>query len=377
LNLTSAQPKESPVNDAVLNALSRIASLSSLVQSERGAQELLQDNALFHLAYAKQTRLNDLRSEFGGQHLRTVWISNNVELLADAPWEGEVRALEKNFFQDQDPTSIQKKCADLKRSLVIINNNDTHKDGSTEDLAGWIQRCPDTIFVAWDWDNHHWLSLSYPLAALSDVYCPAHYENQYALSRFNAAAQVVPCGIVQWTSEFLGTRFDALASAVRSDGPLGKHIYYPGFKFRNQVITTLGPKYPDVCFTTHQFHQLTPEEKFLEWAGFKLHLIVPVLNDVPIRMFDAWATGGIPLVPESLRFSPVFSDVDQRDILFYSAADIITPEPLLERGLALFDSGGKDGIRRRHDYGLSRHHGEERIRRMLDAAKQLIGFKWP
>ena len=51
-------------------------------------------------------------------------------------------------------------------------------------------------------------------------------------------------------------------------------------------------------FTTHQFHDLTQEQKFLDWVSFKRHFIVLKVNDVPIRLFDAWATGGIPLVPE-------------------------------------------------------------------------------
>ena len=244
-------------------------------------------------------------------------------------------------------------------------------------MARWVARCPDTVFLAWDWDNHHWLSLSYPLAALVDVYCPAHYENLYPLSRFNAAIAVVPCGTVQWTVAFLRARQELMLNAVRADGPLGKHIYYGAFGYRNQVIATLEPRYPDVRFTTHQFHDLTPDEKFLEWVGFKLHMIVPVLNDVPIRLFDAWVTGGIPLVPESLRFSAVFADVDARDVVYYSAADVLEPQAMVKSAVDLFDSGGREGMLRRHNYGLLLHHGEQRLKRMLDVARDLIGFTGP
>jgi hypothetical protein len=363
--------------DAVLAALRQITGTAALVEAQLGMQTQMQGDAFFQLAYAKQSRMNHLRLALGCQKIRTVWVTNNIRMLSDAALAGKVRALEKDFFSTEDPMSVEKKCADLNRSVVVVNNNDAHEAGSSDRLARWVARCPDTVFLAWDWDNHHWLSLSYPLAALVDVYCPAHYENLYPLSRFNAAIAVVPCGTVQWTVAFMRARQELMLNAVRVAGPLGKHIYYGAFGYRNQVIATLEPRYPHVRFTNHQFHDLTPEEKFLEWVGFKLHMIVPVLNDVPIRLFDAWVTGGIPLAPESLRFSTVFADVDARDVVYYSAADMLEPQAMIRNALELFDTGGREGMLRRHNYGLLRHHGEQRLRRMLEVARDLIGFTGP
>ena len=275
---------------------------------------------------------------------------------------------------DDDPASIQEKVALLEDALVIVNNNDAHHAGNIERVSEFFRHFKRVIFLVWDWDNHHWLSLSYPLAAIADVYCPSHYENLYQLTRFNAATITVPCGIVQWPTSFLEAHAADLLQAERSDQPLGRHIMYGGFQYRNQVIATLSRHYPDVGFSTHQFHELTPGQKFQEWLQHKLHFIVPVLNDVPIRLFDAWVTGGIPLVPESLRFSPVFSDVNACDIAFYSAADLIEPAALVARSCRLFDDGGATAILRRHRYGLAHHHGDERIRQMVGAAQQLIGF---
>ena len=111
--------------------------------------------------------------------------------------------------------------------------------------------------------------------------------------------------------------------------------------------------------------------------GFKRHFIVLKLNDVPIRLFDAWATGGIPLVPESLRFSAVFEDMHPCDVVFYSASDVVTPQAMIEEAHALFDADGQMGILRRHQYGLGRHHGEQHLCRMLDVARELVGFTGP
>ena len=363
--------------DALKAIVSEATAALMIAESQFAIQTRLQDPIFYQLAHAKNMRIQHLVKANLGRPLKTVWISHNIKLLANAPWTGDVRALTKDFFADGDPSDVARKCHDIQQSIVVLNNNDAHEAGGTDRLARWVARCPDTVFLAWDWDNHHWLSLSYPLAALVDVYCPAHYENLYPLSRFNAAIAVVPCGTVQWTVAFLRARQELMLNAVRADGPLGKHIYYGAFGYRNQVIATLEPRYPDVRFTTHQFHDLTPDEKFLEWVGFKLHMIVPVLNDVPIRLFDAWVTGGIPLVPESLRFSAVFADVDARDVVYYSAADVLEPEAMVKSAVDLFDSGGREGMLRRHNYGLLRHHGEQRLRRMLDVARDLIGFTGP
>jgi hypothetical protein len=362
------------MTDAILTAFARASFVAELTRASQLSLSLLQDNALFQLAFLKQQRVNDLRAIFSGRPLHKIWLSDNIRLLENRFSGITLKSLEKGFFSDQDEALIQDKVALLENALVIVNNNDAHHEGNIERLSEFFRRFRRVIFVVWDWDNHHWLSLSYPLAAISDIYCPSHYENLYQLTRFNAATAPVPCGVVQWPASFLEAHAEALLRVERSNQPLGRHILYGGFQYRNQVITTLSQRYPNIGFSTRQFHELTPEQKFEEWIQHKLHLIVPVLNDVPIRLFDAWVTGGIPLVPESLRFSPVFSDVNACDIAFYSAADLIEPADLVERACRLFDEGGAAAILRRHHYGLAHHHGDERIRRMVKAAQQLIGF---
>lgn len=362
------------MTDAILTALGRASCVAELVRASQLSQSLLQDNALFQLAFLKQQRLTSLRAIFGGRPLHKIWLSNNIRLLENSFAGIATGYLEKGFFAAQDEAGIQEQAALLEDSLVIVNNNDAHHAGNIDRVSEFFRHFKRVIFVVWDWDNHHWLSLSYPLAAISDIYCPSHYENLYQLTRFNAATVPVPCGIVQWPAAFLEAHAAELLQVERSDQPLGRHIMYGGFQYRNQVIATLSQRYPGVGFSTQQFHELTPEQKFEEWLRHKLHFIVPVLNDVPIRLFDAWVTGGIPLVPESLRFSPVFADVNADDIAFYSAADLIEPAALVARACRLFDDGGAAAIRRRHHYGLTRHHGDERIRQMVRAAQQLIGF---
>jgi hypothetical protein len=362
------------MTDEILAAFGRVSFVSELVQSSQLSQSLLKDNALFQLAFRKQQRLNALRATFSGRRLSKIWLSSDIRLLKNSFSGIKAESLEKGFFSDQDEALIQDKSSLLEDALVIVNNNDAHYAGSIDRFSEFFRRFKRVIFGVWDWDNHHWLSLSYPSAAISDIYCPAHYENLYQLTRFNAATVLVPSGIVQWPASFLEAHAGDLVHVERSDQPLGRHVMYGDFQYRNQVIATLGRHYPNVGFSTHQFHELTPGQKLEEWMRHKLHFIVPVLNDVPNRLFDAWVTGGIPLVPESLRFSPVFSDANACDIAFYSATDLVDPADIVERACRLFDEGGTAAILRRHRYGLRHHHGEERIRRIVMAAQQLIGF---
>lgn len=348
--------------------------ISDLIQSNQLSTALLQDDALFQLNFIKAERLQRLRGIFGGRPLSRIYVSNNIRLLTGSYFGVECRSFDPDRLSDRSGNDSEGVAAAFENSLVILNNNDAHHNGSTERLADFLQSCTRTIIATWDWDNHHWLSLSYPLAALSDIYCPAHYDNLFSLTRFNAATAPVPCGVVQWSATFLEARMGDILSAERSDQPLGKHIQYGGFTYRNRVIATLAQRYPYIGFSTHQFHELPPEQKLAEWTRHKLHLIVPVLNDVPIRLFDAWVTGGIPLVPDSLRFSPTLLDADSRDVVFYSAADLIDPADLIDRAISLFDEGGEKGILRRHLYGLVRHHGEHRLRKILEASQQITGF---
>ena len=110
----------------------------------------------------------------------------------------------------------------------------------------------------------------------------------------------IPCGSNQWSSDFIKNYGVNNLLNKRSLLPLGKYYFYEKFIHRNKLITTLSNNYPDIGFVQNDFHQLTPEQKWGEWSNHALHWIAPVLNDLPIRFFDALITGGIPIIPSGL-----------------------------------------------------------------------------
>lgn len=333
-----------------------------------------QDEAFFHLAAAKNARTDRLREHFSRHSVKEIFLSANLSGFGYSQPGCPVSVLEKGFFQEADPQKKARNKALLEGAIVIVNNNDVGLSGGMQHFSDFYNECDKTIFIAWDWDNHHWLDLSTFLAAHSDIYAPSHHENLYLLSRYNwLTCGPVYCATVQWSRQYLTDRLAQMLDVQRSPEPLGKHIPYAPFGFRSRVIATLAQQYSSIGFSDRNFHSRTPDERLMEWASHKLHWIVPVLNDVPIRIFDALCTGGIPIVPESLRFMPPISAIGRNHVLFYTPEDIMRPDGLVKRGCRLFDEGGHDGMVERHRFAIDNHHGDSRVRQMLHYAKEAFG----
>jgi hypothetical protein len=336
----------------------------------------MQHQAFFQLIAAKKARISHLREYFQREGIKKVYLSGNLAGFECRLPDTAVEILEKGFFQEPDAAARERKKSLLEGAVVMVNNNDVGLHGGMADYADFFNHCERTLFVAWDWDNHHWLELSTFLAAHSDLYAPAHHENLYLLTRYNwLTLGPIYCASVQWPRQFLADNLPEMLQAERSSKPLGMHIPYAQFNFRIQVITTLNQHYPSIGFSDRTFHVRSPEERLKEWYSHKLHWIVPVLNDVPIRIFDALITGGIPIVPESLRFLPPITSINREHILFYGPSDIINPEQLVAEANALFEQGGRDQMVERHRFALRAHHGDTRVAQMLGHVAEVLQVK--
>ena len=355
-----------PTLSALLQAIPNAATPGAVSSHTVG---FCQAREFFQLAAHKNARSVGLQRVFQGSKLERVVLSNNLRDF-ECKLDGcTTEYLPKNFFKELTAATLPAIRQALAGALVIVNNND-----AGQNLAGYSElyaHCTETLFAAWDWDNHHWLDLSAPLAAQSDIYAPGHHENLYLLSRYNwVIAGPIYCASVQWPRQLLVDSLPEMITTQRSNFPLGKHIPYAAFEFRNQVLSTLSQTFPSIGFSDRTFHVRNTQDRLKEWIGHKLHWISPVLNDVPIRVFDALITGGIPVVPESMRYLHPLSQISDRDILVYTAHDIINPVPLIERGVALFDEGGANAIVERHRYALANHHGDRAMERIRQVALQ-------
>ena len=334
-----------------------------------------QSESYFRLAALKNERSVRLINNFAAHGVKKVLISANLSGF-DFKLKGlDSGILEKGFFHETDPAAIEIKKSMLEDAIVIVNNNDVGHNNGMPHYANFFNQCDRTIFAVWDWDNHHWMDLSLFLAVHSDLYIPVHHENLYLLSRYNwKIAGPIYAGTVQWSKEFLDDHLPEMIGTKRSDAPLGMHIPYSPFQFRNQVVSTLSQHYPTIGFTDRTFHARSPEERFTEWCEHKSHWIVPVLNDIPIRIFDALITGGIPIVPESLRFLPPVAAINREHIVFYTPQDILNPNAIVAEATKLFDSGKNEGMLERHRYAIKNHHGDVCMHQILGFVAEGFGL---
>jgi len=338
-----------------------------------------QKDSFFQLALLKNLRLEALKKQFKISRPTNLWLGPRLSVFKFKAPDLSTSVLSSDFFHLTGSTSLVSKIQQLENSIVIVSNNDIASQESRNIYSELVSNCSSTLFIAWDWDNHHWLDLSTFLAAHSDIYAPSHHENLYLLSRYNwHTIGPIYCTTEQWSREFLTNQLEQFLSVERSDAPLGMHIPHPTFSFRMQIIKTLNSFYPSVGFSTAAFHNRSPEDRLKEWCSHKSHWIAPVLNDVPIRLFDALMTGGIPIVPISMQFLPPVNKIPREHIVFYSANDIVNPTDVVNRAIKLFDSFGKDGIATRHRFALEHHHGDVSIQSILAFANEaLISSVYP
>lgn len=347
-----------------------IASITNQYLPALQARELIdfaQQETFFQLALAKNARMSVLKESLRDKFfLNKLWLGPRLSTFDCAVENVDIDVLPIDFFNSDNDHSILLKIKKLENSIVIVSNNDIASQDARAVYAELASRCTSTCFVAWDWDNHHWLDLSTFLAAHSDIYAPSHHENLYILSRYNwHTIGPIYCTTEQWPRKFLSDHLDLLLLNERSNHPLGMHIAHPTFSFRMQIVKTLNSFYQSVGFSTASFHNRTREDRLLEWSSHKSHWIAPVLNDVPVRLFDSLISGGIPIVPISMQYLPLVNKIPRDFIVFYSANDIVNPHNVVRKATDIFDQFGKDGIAARHRYALEHHHGDVSIRSIL------------
>lgn len=339
--------------------------------------DALEHDGFVNLNYEKAARVKRLSAAFAGKRPEKLFLLNdsiNLGLLRPRISGVEVVPLDRDYFKVDDDAEIERRAEAIRGGVVVVTNNDVSRCG-LNNYVRFFERCNETVFAAWDFDNHHWLQMSLFLAAFSDVYTPAHRDNLYALAKFNPyITSVENCGVVQWDEDFIREHLRYMVDCERSDEPLGRHTPYARFKYRQRVMMKLHEHFPAVGPANPSFHTMTREEKLKEWAGHKLHWIIPTLDDVPIRMADALITGGLPVVPVSQRYLIEEKGIDRDWIVFYTAVDLIDdPHDVVRRGLAQFEAGGREGIRKRIEFALEHLHGNARLARIWRHTCDVLG----
>ncbi|CAK0745124.1 conserved hypothetical protein [Gammaproteobacteria bacterium] len=328
-----------------------------------------QHDRFFDLAVTQEGRKRKLKAHFSQGFNGRVFMTRRTLGRVEMPIPGlDIHYIEENALSSLSGDPV------LRGAIVLVNNNDVIQNNSLDSYLDFFHRAEETIIAVWDFDNHHWYPMSTFLAAHSDIYFPTHPDYFSLLSRYNRTiAGPISAGVSQWSQSYLRENFDNIVLTTRSDNPLGTHIFYEKFRFRNQVVSTLGAQNPSVGFVTAGFHQMSAADRLRFWYTHKAHWIVPTLNDIPTRIFDALATGGIPIVPNTLKYHPEI-DALAEHLVFFEASDLPSPQQVVAAANKKFDDGGVGKIIERHRLGTERHHASIRVAKMLKIVMREFGI---
>ena len=346
---------------------------SPLAQHALGVVGEVESDLLFSIACEKDRIFREKKQ--GIQSVDIVVIANNTNFgnITTQNSFGPLKIMSAEEFKatGSDGALIEM----LKNCLVITTSNIFAEIGMAR-LGLLYQNLPKTIFAVHDYDNHHWVNNNIQAAIFSDVYIPSHQSDNLISSRLNPnIVGGIPCGTNQWSMEFLRNNAANITSCQRSSDPLGKYYFYEKFIHRNKAISTLAQSYPSISLLNNDFHSLTQNQKWTEWCSHKLHWIIPVLNDLPIRFFDALITGGMPLIPSGLVPFVKALNIPEHFYISYRPLDIIDSKEFVRKANVLFDFHGVEGIKARHEYALKNFHVDIIIERIIGSTRNIYGMK--
>jgi hypothetical protein len=257
-------------------------------------------------------------------------------------------------------------------TIYILNNNDVARIGKK--YTDMFVKEPRAHVCIWDFDNHHDVNSSVKLAMLSDFYVPCHpHHNGTYAQMTKALGRPVSAAVIQWSRAYLSEHRDRLLAATRNPEPLGMHILYPQFPERNAMIQTLNTHFKHVGPSGRTYHDRTELDRLDEWAAHMSHWIIPVRGDLPIRVFDALITGGLPILPASLKDLPALAPL-QEHLFYFEPSDIEAPHALVEAANAQFVKQGEAGVMARHELSMATSHLDARVQEIL---AQIYGYLNP
>jgi hypothetical protein len=327
----------------------------------------------FSLAYQKDVRKSQKQEFFKKNGFKKIVVVTNETNLDNVSTHSEKRNIVKITDQELLRWSgdTGRLAAECDVSLIILTNNNISRIGLAK-FDSIVSSCKSAVFAVHDFDNHHWVEMSFAIAAYCDVYFPAHLDNNALFGRFSPnIVSGIPCGTIQWSKSFLEARVPEMLQVKRQMGPLGKHYFYEKFRYRNQVLHTIGKHFPTVGLVTSDYHGQSALNRWREWISYKLHFIAPVFNDLPIRFFDALISGGLPLVPVSLKPYLDTLRIPEEHYLVYSATDLLEPSGIMRSAAERFDSLGSSGVLARHLYALSNFHVDASVEKIIVACESI------
>lgn len=329
----------------------KIELIQKLSDAKKIINELLQDEEFDYFSMQKKAETDAKLARIGRVAVTDIYVPGILKHARARNSSRTLRYLDKDFFDEQD-------CTKYQGAVLLLTNNDI--GANLPKYIEFYRKNPNTIFVIWDWDPQHWTYMSCMLAMHCDFFISSASENAYMFSQFNPyVLGPVLGGVNQWTRKFLLENMPLLL-AERSNEPVGEHAFYSDFPKRNRAIQTVTRKSPGVKFSDNKYQGMSDLDNLKQWAGYKVHWIMPVLCGVPVRVHNALITGGIPVVPSYYKNIPeivALGDVP----LYYDTIDLIEPDRINALAIQKFDEGGEGALIERICASMERNHIDVRI----------------
>jgi hypothetical protein len=343
---------------------------------------IMQGVDYFHLKLFKEARLIGLREHLSSGDKLKLYISRKHSNSISENFRSMVDfdLIDDDFFSDSHSLDAEEKIRHLAGSVIIVNSHMPQWAGSVSTLRNFMNvylKTENCLFVGWDWDNHHTVHISSIIAAGSDIYCHAHFNNDYEMACLTDRRSRVAVATFQWSEDMILSQMNYLMANKRINDPLGWHCRYGLFGHREKVVTHLSQSHSKIGLLEHSdsYFQRPKLERLQEWGNHKAHWVVPTLNDLPCRVFDALITGGIPIIPLFLKDDPELSGLDEQDCQFYSVNDIFDSRKLIHSVIEKFDRGGEVGIFRRINFAMEHSTFSKRLVQILKVIHEKLSLR--
>ena len=233
------------------------------------------------------------------------------------------------------------------------------------------RQVPGALVLVWLFDNH--LSYIHNLRTViaADGYFPSHaFCADYLLNPYSLNLGHLPAPCLQWTKDEIAEGLSV--PRQRSDKFLAAYVDYP-FSARHEFLNRLHevPQAELFLMTPEdrsRYRSKSRAEKIAEWCNYKTSVVAPVERDLSTRLFDALASGQIPLVADSvLDLDSVIPLAVQANlpILRFREGEIASLLAAHAEALGLFDAEGQYGIWRRHTFVSNGHFMRHRLQTIL------------
>ncbi|MBY6265768.1 hypothetical protein EI613_28200 [Azospirillum sp. 412522] len=291
---------------------------------------------------------------------------------------GEPAGIVHNFDTDEWNLSNRARLTDslIETDILILNTGGEDYTGLRDFLS---RRGFKGIICLWMHDNHIAHSANLRTVLEADVYFCSHHGAQhedYLLNSVSLSAPILPACYRNLPLDTVRSLMARHADLPRLSRVVAPYFLYRGFK-RTAYLETLRRECPELaCFFTDEndrkeeyYDAITEEEKAARWLFFKSSIVVPLHDDLSIRLFDGLIWGHTVLVPGTL---PAFDHVvDAQDaarlgiVRYDSAQGPAGVSKAAREAIAIFDRQGQDGVRRRHRYVMAGHLHGHRVRALL------------